>query len=122
MIYTHIAAALIAAAVVAPTIWRVQEWRHDAQDKERIETARETERLRARTADKASEGHEVFKEKERVVYQTITETVDRIVERPVYRNDCLDADGLRELNAAIAGSSAITGKPAPAVPGLAPGE
>jgi hypothetical protein len=122
MIYTYVAAALIGLAVGGTSIWRFQEWRHDAQDKERIETARETERLRARTADKASEKHEIFKERERVVYQTITETVDRIVERPVYRNDCLDADGVRELNAAIAGSSATTGKPTPAVPRLAPGE
>lgn len=116
MIYTYVAAALIGLAVGGASIWRLQEWRHDAQDKERIETARETERLRARTADKASEGHEVFKEKERVVYQTITETVDRIIERPVYRNTCIDPDGLQQLNAAIAGSSATTGQPAPAVP------
>ncbi|WP_304676858.1 hypothetical protein [Neisseria polysaccharea] len=38
-------------------------------------------------------------EKERVRYvQTL-----KIVENPVYRNVCLDADGLRELNAAIDG-------------------
>lgn len=30
--------------------------------------------------------------------------VQKIVERPVYRNVCLDDDGLQELNAAIAGS------------------
>ncbi|WP_196428118.1 hypothetical protein [Neisseria polysaccharea] len=36
-------------------------------------------------------------EKERVRYvQTL-----KIIENPVYRNVCLDADGLRELNAAI---------------------
>ena len=36
-------------------------------------------------------------EKERVRYvQTL-----KIIEKPVYRNVCLDADGLRELNAAI---------------------
>lgn len=38
-------------------------------------------------------------EKERVRYvQTL-----KIIENPVYRNVCLDADGLRELNAAIDG-------------------
>lgn len=36
-------------------------------------------------------------EKERVRYVQ----VQKIVEKPVYRNVCLDADGLRELNAAI---------------------
>lgn len=36
-------------------------------------------------------------EKERVRYVQ----VQKIVEKPVYRNVCLDADGVRELNAAI---------------------
>lgn len=36
-------------------------------------------------------------ERERVRYVQ----VQKIVEKPVYRNVCLDADGLRELNAAI---------------------
>lgn len=95
----------------------MQEWRHDAMDLARIEASKETERLRARAADSASANHEGFKEKERVVYQTITETVDRIVERPVYRAACFDDDGLRQLNAAIRGESEPTpGKPAPALP------
>ena len=37
-------------------------------------------------------------QKERVRYVQ----VQKIIERPVYREHCLDADGLRELNAAIA--------------------
>lgn len=37
-------------------------------------------------------------QKERIRYVE----VQKIVERPVYRNVCLDDDGLRELNAAIA--------------------
>ncbi len=114
--YAYAAALLIGLAVGGASIWRVQEWRHDAQDKERIEAAQETARLRARVADTAAVTHEDFKEKERVVYQTITETVDRIVERPVYRNVCLDADGLRELNAAVAGSRPAASQSAPAVP------
>lgn len=36
-------------------------------------------------------------EKERVRYVQVL----KIIENPVYRNVCLDADGLRELNAAI---------------------
>lgn len=114
--YTYVAALLIGLSVGGTSIWRVQEWRHDAKDKERIEAAQEVERMRARTADKASSGHEIFKESERVVYQTITETVDRIVERPVYLNVCIDADGLRSLNSAITGAIPSASKPAPAVP------
>jgi hypothetical protein len=111
-----IVGAIIGAGLAGATgAWKVQNWRHDAMEKERIEAAQETARLRARVADTASVSHEDFKEKERVVYQVITQTVDKIIERPVYRNVCLDADGLRSLNDAIRGSNTGTSKPAPAV-------
>ena len=113
--YTYLVTALIAASMAAFGTWRVEEWRHDAQEKERIEAAQETARLRARVADTASASHEDFKGKEDVVYKVITQTVDKIVERPVYRNVCLDDDGLRSLNAAISGADPTAGKPAPAV-------
>lgn len=116
MIWTHLAVALVAAALAFTSGWKTNGWRHDSLDKERIVAAQETERLRAKTADKAAGDHESFKEKERVTYQTITETVERIVDRPVYRAVCLDDDGLRALNAAITGREPATGEPAPVVP------
>lgn len=112
MIWSYVAVGCIVAAGV----WQLQEWRHDSIDLERVEASRETERLRSRTADKASAGHETFKERERVRFQTITETVERLVDRPVYRNVCIDADGLRALNAAITGRDDDPGEPAHAVP------
>lgn len=50
------------------------------------------------------------------IYQRITVEVDKIVERPVYRDHCFDADGLRQLGAAIAGRDAESGagQPVPA--------
>lgn len=45
--------------------------------------------------------------------------VERLVDRPVYRADCLDDDGLRLANAALAGSAADPGVAAPAVPASA---
>ncbi|MBK7052249.1 MAG: hypothetical protein IPH54_17045, partial [Rhodoferax sp.] len=42
----------------------------------------------------------------RIEYRTRWRTIETLVDRPVYRNVCLDADGLRELNAAIAGQPA----------------
>jgi len=115
--YTYLATALIAAAMAAFGTWRVEEWRYAAMERDRIEAAQEVERMRAHVADNASASHEGFRENERVVYKTITQTVDRIVDRPVYRNVCIDADGLQSLRAAIHGSDADTSKPAPAVPG-----
>lgn len=59
---------------------------------------------------------EVEREKQQVVYRTITQSVDKIIERPVYHNVCLDADGLCLANAGIRGESSDSCKPAPAVP------
>lgn len=35
--------------------------------------------------------------------QVVTQYVDKIVERPLYRNVCLDGDGLRLVNQALSG-------------------
>jgi hypothetical protein len=113
---SHLVVAAVAAAVAFGAGWKAQGWRRDSAELERREDAAELVRLRARKADTAAATHEVFKERERVVYQVITETVDRIVERPVYRNVCLDPDGLRVLSDAIHGGHNDSGKPSPAVP------
>jgi hypothetical protein len=53
----------------------------------------------------------------KTTYATITRNVDRIVDRPVYRDHaCLDADGLRLVNAALAGTAPDPGGAASAVP------
>lgn len=51
-------------------------------------------------AQKASEDYEQSKETERVKTETITRTVQKIVERPIYINTCLDDDGVRLINEA----------------------
>lgn len=54
--------------------------------------------------------------KAKVVYRTITQTVDKVVEKPVYLRVCLDADGLSVANQAITGSLTTPGKPDKPVP------
>jgi hypothetical protein len=51
----------------------------------------------------------------KTVYRTITREVDKVVSRDVYRNVCLDSDGVRLVNDALAGR-ASAGQPADAVP------
>lgn len=75
---------------------------------------RATEAATAHTAAALLENNH---EKTRIVYRTITRSVDRLVERPVYRNVCLDDDGVREANAALAGTPATAAEPHDAVPG-----
>lgn len=115
MIYTHLAAALIAAAVAGFSAWQVQSWRHDAQDKERMEIAAKEQGIRVQRIDTAAVGHEADKRDLRTQFLTITETVEKIVEKPIYRDMCLDADGLRALQSAVQPRAAAS-EPARTVP------
>ena len=44
-------------------------------------------------------------EKSDAEYQVIKQRVVKYIDRPVYRNVCLDADGLRDANAALSGAA-----------------
>jgi hypothetical protein len=55
------------------------------------------------------------KSEKHVIYRTITKRVQTYIDRPVYLHDCVDDDGLRDINAALAGAD--PGKPDAAVPG-----
>ena len=66
--------------------------------------------------DGAAAGHESDKARMGVQIKTIIKEVDRVVEKPVYRDTvCFDDDGLRLIRAAIAPAAAAS-QPAPAVP------
>lgn len=115
MIYTHAAAALLALAVGLAGGWKVQGWRWDAAERSRLEAEAEVQRMRARVALVASSGHEADRVKIRTEFQTIYSEVERVVEKPVYRNVCLDADGLRLIAGAVRGGAAAgeSGDPVP---------
>lgn len=51
----------------------------------------------------------------RIIYRDIVHEVEKIVDRPVYRNVCLDDDGVRLANAALAGQAAAPAEPDSAV-------
>ena len=54
--------------------------------------------------------------KAKVVYRTITQNVDRVVEKPVYHNFCFDDVGLRLANEALSGTLAAPRQPDRPVP------
>jgi hypothetical protein len=60
----------------------------------------------------AANGYEVTNAQARVVYRTITRDVDKIVERDVYRDRCLDDDGLRLAQLALGGIAVTPSDPA----------
>lgn len=58
---------------------------------------------RTKELDEVARALEVAKNEKKLVYRTITKRVETYIDRPVYRNICLDDYGLRDVNAAIAG-------------------
>jgi hypothetical protein len=83
------------------------------------EAQKEVNAVQARLTQASADLEKARNEKE-IVYRNITRTVTKLVDRPVYRNVCLDDDGLRNINAALAGTAADPaadpGKSASAVP------
>ena len=117
----YAAAAIVLLGMVGTGIYKVKQW---GGNEVRAEWNAANEKARAEEAAKseaAAKALEAERAKRKVVYRTITQTVDRIVDRPVYSNQCLDSDGLRCLSAAINGQSADSCKldgtvPKPAAP------
>ncbi|WP_227509961.1 hypothetical protein [Acinetobacter sp. SFA] len=60
----------------------------------------DAERLQRTRADKVSGQYEELKGQDRVRTEVINHKVEKITERPVYRNVCLDVDGVSALNEA----------------------
>lgn len=98
MLYTYAITALVAALLSAGAVWRVQDWRYAEKELERQQFEAESRKMRERAVSLASENHEKAKERERVVYKVVTETIERIVDRPVYSNICMDEDGIMAIN------------------------
>jgi len=117
-IYIYLAAAAFIAFTSATAAWKVQSWRHDAQELARVEDARELAKLQRQAANSASAGHEADKTRIETEFLTITQEVERVIEKPVYRNICLDPDGLRAHAAAVR-ATGNTGEPGHPVPAAA---
>ena len=103
MLWTHTAAALAGAAIAFGGAWKVQDWRYGAIEAKRLSALAEAEKKRDKASYEASTNFEKGRTRVETVFETITETVEVIVDRPVYRDTvCLDPDGLRALRDAAA--------------------
>ena len=51
--------------------------------------------------NQVSADYETLKSEQRIKTETVTREVQKIIERPVYRNDCFDSNGLQQLNSLI---------------------
>lgn len=103
MIYTHVAVGVLALALGFACGWKTQGWRWDAADKQRLEQEAKDLHRATERAQASSTTFEGKRSTNETKYRTVTVTLEKIVERPVYLQSCLDADGLRILNAQISG-------------------
>ena len=55
--------------------------------------------------NQVSADYETLKSEQRVQVETVTREVQKIIERPVYNNVCIDDDGLRNINSLITDDS-----------------
>ena len=101
MLYTYVATGLIALAVGFGGGWKTQGWRWDAADKQRIEQEAKERQKQLERAHEASATFEDKRTTNETRYRTVTVTLEKVVERPVYLQQCVDPDGLQQLNAQI---------------------
>lgn len=55
--------------------------------------------------NQVSADYEQVKSEQRIKVETVTREVQKIIDRPVYNNVCLDDDGLQQLNSLITGNT-----------------
>lgn len=114
MIYTHAAAVIAGLAIGFGGAWQTQNWRYGAIEAKRLSAQVEAEKKRDKSSYDASVKFEKGKERVRTVFETIEIKVTEIVDRPIYLQQCFDADGLSLLNSAIAETApGQSGKPLP---------
>jgi len=106
VIYTHAFAALAGAAIAFAGAWQVQEWRYGAKEAARLSAAVQAEKARDKASYTAATTFEKGRTHVETVFQTITETVETIVDRPVYQQQCFDDSGLQAIRDAAAETAA----------------
>lgn len=117
--YKVLAIGIVSAALGFAGGWTTNDWRRDAGA---LKEERADNKAVLGQIDRAAEKGAAFEakaEKIRVQTRTIYQEVERVVEKPIYRDVCLDDDGLRLLRAANSGKPLPTSEPVREVPGAA---
>lgn len=102
-------AAYVAGAALVAGVglgWSIADWRADARNLQRERAEALALQGRQRGIQAASERLETQREQRGARERVVVKEVERVLEKPVYRNVCLDDDGLRILADDIAASNA----------------
>jgi hypothetical protein len=114
VITAYVGAATLAAGIGLG--WSVADWRADARELQRVQAANDLADEQQRMVSRASASFETQREQRGVRERVVAKRVMDVLEKPVYRNECLDDDGLRLLADDIAASNARR-QLGPALPG-----
>jgi hypothetical protein len=107
-------AAALAFAIGTGAGVKLSADHYAAKEAKKLKDASDAYEARTEELNAVSAELERAKSEKQVIYRTITKRVQTYIDRPVYLHDCVDDDGLRDINAALAGAD--PGKPAAAVP------
>ena len=72
------------------------------KDELKMEQA-EADKKQIKAYNDLSEKYEAQKSKREIVFKTIVRTVEKVVDRPVYKLVCIDEEGLEAANKALGG-------------------
>lgn len=111
---------LIAAAIALSFFggWKVKAWQVGANEAAQAELDNRDRVRRFDRAAAASTAFEIRREADEAHARELEQENDRVAQNPVYRNVCLDDDGLRLLTAEIR-RNPHPREPGPAVPAAA---
>jgi hypothetical protein len=95
--------------------WKVTSNHYEAKENKESKVALSIYQDKVKQLAELGTKYEAAKNEQRIIYRTIEKKVQQIVERPVYRNECVDDDGLRIITEALTARS-DTSKHADGVP------
>lgn len=80
-----------------------QQLKYDAQAKAQTEQMHMKYVAEDKRFNSVAAGLEAKKVEREIVYVTIEKEIEKVVSRDIYRNDCIDDDGLRLINESLSG-------------------
>lgn len=99
-----ICAAIIALGLAFGAGWWLRGLQTKAATVDQVQAQAKADVRQAERTSEAVQAHAEAKVKTEIRYVTTVKEVEKLVERPVYLERCLDDDGLRALNTQITGA------------------
>ena len=107
MIAAYVAAGALATGLAMG--WAVRDWKAGADEREAAQAAQEIAQEQQRLVNQASARYQARRAGAEQRERVVTKEVLRVLEKPVYRESCLDDDGMRILTEDIQAANARRG-------------